>query len=122
MNNDIPGHLEADASTSRPRSLTSTSRTRPWTSPGRILPKGCGVELREGTWKVPPIIDQLCHWGKVARNEKFRVFNMGVGMVVITAPRHTRDVVRTLSRAGARPSLIGRVVRGRGEVRVLPRK
>ena len=50
----------------------------------------------------------------------FRVFNMGVGMVLVTAPRETPAVMRTLAKAGEKPSLVGKVVRGgSGEVRIL---
>jgi phosphoribosylaminoimidazole (AIR) synthetase len=40
-------------------------------------------------------------------------------MVVVTAPRHTSAIVRTLKRAGERASVVGKVVKGDGEVRIL---
>ena len=86
----------------------------------RVIPKGCSVEIREGTWKVPPIFTFLQKTGDVPRDEMFRVFNMGVGMVLVTAPRETAAVMKTLSKAGEKPSLVGKVVRGgAGEVRLL---
>jgi phosphoribosylformylglycinamidine cyclo-ligase len=86
----------------------------------RVIPRGCSVEIREGTWTVPPIFSFLRKTGDVPRDEMFRVFNMGVGMVLVTAPRDTAAVLRTLSKAGEKPSLVGKVVRGgAGEVRIL---
>jgi phosphoribosylformylglycinamidine cyclo-ligase len=86
----------------------------------RVIPKGCSVEIREGTWKVPPIFSFLRQTGDVPREEMFHVFNMGVGMVLVTAPRETASVMKALAKAGEKPSLVGKVVRGgAGEVRIL---
>jgi phosphoribosylformylglycinamidine cyclo-ligase len=86
----------------------------------RVIPKGCSVEIREGTWKVPPIFTFLRQTGDVPRDEMFRVFNMGVGMVLVTAPRDTAAVMKALSKVGEKPSLVGKVVRGgAGEVHIL---
>jgi phosphoribosylformylglycinamidine cyclo-ligase len=85
----------------------------------RVIPKNCAVEIREGTWDVPPIFRHLQKLGEVPREEMFRVFNMGVGMVLVTAPRHTEAVVRALRKAGEKTTLVGKVVRGDGEVRIL---
>ncbi len=86
----------------------------------RVLPKGCAVEIREGSWEVPPIFPFLQGLGDVPRDEMYRVFNMGVGMVILTGPLYTRQILRTLARAGERARLIGSVVRGDGEVKIVP--
>ena len=85
----------------------------------RVIPKGCAVEIREGTWDVPPIFPYLQKLGDVPREEMYRVFNMGVGMVVVTAPRQTEAVLRTLRKAGETASVVGKVVRGSGAVNIL---
>jgi phosphoribosylformylglycinamidine cyclo-ligase len=86
----------------------------------RVIPKGCSVEIREGTWKVPPIFTFLRETGDVPRGEMYRVFNMGVGMVLVSAPRDTAAVMKALAKAGEKPSLVGKVVGGgAGEVRIL---
>ncbi len=85
----------------------------------RVIPKGCAVEIREGTWDVPPIFPHLRKRGDVPREEMYRVFNMGVGMVLVTAPRQTNAVLRTLRKAGETASLVGKVVRGNGAVNIL---
>ena len=86
----------------------------------RVIPKGCSVEIREGTWPVPPLFTFLQQTGDVPRDEMFRVFNMGVGMVLVSAPKETAGLLKTLAKAGEKPSLVGKVVRGgAGEVRIL---
>jgi phosphoribosylformylglycinamidine cyclo-ligase len=86
----------------------------------RVIPKGCSVEIREGTWKVPAIFPFLRKTGDVPRDEMFRVFNMGVGMVLVTAPRDSAAVLKTLAKAGEKASLVGKIIRGgAGDVRIL---
>jgi phosphoribosylformylglycinamidine cyclo-ligase len=85
----------------------------------RVLPRGLGVEIREGTWPVPPVFPFLQKIGDVPRQEMYRVFNMGVGMILITAPSATPGVLRTLARAGENACVVGCVVPGSPEVRIL---
>jgi phosphoribosylformylglycinamidine cyclo-ligase len=85
----------------------------------RVLPKGCAVEICEGSWRMAPIFPFLANLGDVPRGEMYRVFNMGVGMILISAPRHTAAILMTLARAGEKAAIIGRVVRGTGEVTIL---
>jgi phosphoribosylformylglycinamidine cyclo-ligase len=86
----------------------------------RVIPKNCAVEIREGTWDVPAIFRHLQKLGDVPREEMYRVFNMGVGMVVISAQRHTETLVKALRKVGEKASVVGKVVRGTGgEVRIL---
>jgi phosphoribosylformylglycinamidine cyclo-ligase len=85
----------------------------------RVIPKGCGVEIREGTWALPPIFPFLQKTGDVPRDEMYRVFNMGVGMVIVSAPKETAAILKTLKKAGERASVVGSVVKGDGEVKIL---
>lgn len=86
----------------------------------RVIPKGLAVEIREGTWRVPPIFDFLKKAGDVPRDEMYRVFNMGVGMVLVVAPPLAEAVLKSLRKSGEKPSVVGKVVRGDGEVRFVP--
>lgn len=51
----------------------------------RILPKGIGVRIYKDSWEVPPVFRFIQCEGKVDEYEMFRVFNMGIGMIVIVA-------------------------------------
>src|SRR5437773_3526603 len=59
----------------------------------RILPEGAAVEIRKGSWPVLPIFDLMQQIGNIEEPEMFRTFNMGIGMVVISA-RENLDHVR----------------------------
>ena len=54
--------------------------------------------------------------GRVDRDEMYRVFNMGIGYVLCVRPRQLRLAVETLERAGARPVVVGQIVKGRGGI------
>jgi phosphoribosylformylglycinamidine cyclo-ligase len=86
----------------------------------RVLGKGCAAEIREGTWPVPPVFPWLQRLGEVPRDEMFRVFNMGIGMILIASPVSTNAILRTLRRCGEKAFVIGSVVKGSGEARILP--
>ncbi|MBI2165738.1 MAG: phosphoribosylformylglycinamidine cyclo-ligase [Chloroflexi bacterium] len=52
----------------------------------RILPKGLSARFHTGAWEVPPIFRLIQQAGDVGEREMFRVFNMGIGMVVACEP------------------------------------
>ena len=67
-------------------------------------------------WTIPPIFSYLQKEGDVSQKEMYRVFNMGIGMVLITAPYYTKAILATLKKSGERARLIGKVISGSQEV------
>ncbi len=64
----------------------------------RVLPRGCGAVLERRTWEVPRIFTEIARLGAVAPDEMARVFNLGIGMVVVAAAAEaytTLDVLRS---------------------------
>jgi phosphoribosylformylglycinamidine cyclo-ligase len=51
----------------------------------RCLPDGLGAHLERRTWKVPPIFELVRRRGRIADDEMFGTFNMGLGMIVVLA-------------------------------------
>ncbi len=84
----------------------------------RVLPEGCAVELDPSRWRRPPIFDVVQKLGSVPKEEMYRTFNMGVGMVLIVAPYYAQSVLRQLRKAGEDAVIIGRVVQGDRQVTV----
>lgn len=79
----------------------------------RVLPADCDAAFDLASWKVPAIYGHIQRAGKVARDEMYQVFNMGVGMVLIVAEKDAAAVIRqTKGRA------IGRIVAGSGVVKL----
>ncbi len=76
---------------------------------GRILPPGKRVHITRGSWPVPPVFAWLQKCGNVADAEMLRVFNMGVGFVVIAHPTAADSIVKQLGEAGFPAWKIGAV-------------
>ena len=82
----------------------------------RALPDSLDAEIDTQSWTVPNLFQKLQTAGGVARDEMFRTFNMGVGMVVIAAPRDVETIVAAAQSEGVRAWRLGRVIRGTGQV------
>jgi phosphoribosylformylglycinamidine cyclo-ligase len=86
-------------------------------NPPRVLPEGLGIRLAPDSWPVPPLFGWLQKLGQVPDTEMYRVFNMGIGMVMIVAEYYAEAIVRSLRRdAGVPAWIIGQVVPGNREV------
>jgi phosphoribosylformylglycinamidine cyclo-ligase len=79
----------------------------------RVLPKDCDAVIDTDAWAVPPIFEILAKNGRVDREEMYQVFNMGIGMAVIVAADHAKEVSRTL-----KARTIGRIESGTGITRL----
>jgi phosphoribosylformylglycinamidine cyclo-ligase len=82
----------------------------------RALPPTLDAEIDLGSWEVPNLFTQLQQAGRVARDEMFRTFNMGIGMVVIAAPADGETIVRSAQSVGVSAWPLGRVLPGTGRV------
>ena len=85
----------------------------------RVLPEGTAVEIERGSWPVPAVFSVMQEIGNVAEGEMFRTFNMGVGMVVICSPSDAETVRYHFDSPGSDCHLIGRVIAGKREVRLV---
>ncbi len=84
----------------------------------RALPDGFCARIRNGSWPVPPVFRLLQKWGNIEEEEMFRVFNMGVGLVMIVAPAFANAVLRRIREAGIDAWIIGEVCKGKRGVRI----
>ena len=86
----------------------------------RVLPQTLCAELRKTAWPRPALFDWLQKNGKLADAEMHRVFNCGIGMVVIVAQEHANTAIHALERGGESVFRIGEIrVRGAGEAQTL---
>ncbi len=79
----------------------------------RILPKDVSVVIRKDSWRIPEIFRLIKEFGEVAEGEMYRVFNMGIGMVLFASKEFSR--IKRIK--GAR--VIGEVVPGKREVNII---
>lgn len=81
----------------------------------RMLPENCAVELDAEAWRVPPIFRLIQREGDIAQAEMARVFNMGLGMVLIVAPEHAGLVQKAVPESMP----VGHVIERRGNSRII---
>ncbi len=81
----------------------------------RILPKNCSAIIQTKKWNPPPIFPFLQKHG-VSKKEMYKVFNMGIGYVLIVRKAFTEGVMRRLKRSGEAPIAIGKITKGRGRI------
>lgn len=86
----------------------------------RILPDGCTAYIQNGTWEILPIFSFLQAKGDVETAEMYRVFNMGIGMVVIVAPDAVDAALASLEASGESIYRIGEVIVGEKGVQGVP--
>jgi len=82
----------------------------------RVLPEGTSARIDRSTWKVPPIFTFMQRQGRVAEDEMFRTFNMGIGMVAIVAPQDAARFESHLDSVGEAHHRIGEIVESPGGV------
>jgi phosphoribosylformylglycinamidine cyclo-ligase len=80
----------------------------------RILPQGLAAHIERGTWPMPPLFTWLKQQGNVADREMYRVFNCGIGMVVVVSAAEAASAEALLADAGEIVSRVGTVRRRRG--------
>jgi phosphoribosylformylglycinamidine cyclo-ligase len=86
-------------------------------NPPRLLPEGCALRLKRGSWTIPKVFPWLQALGSVDEAEMHRVFNMGIGLVLIVARYYAESIVRHLTQKTRIPAwIIGEVVAGGREV------
>ena len=82
----------------------------------RVLPKVVNAEIDRASWEVPTIFKYIENRGKVDHDEMYRVFNMGIGFVVII-PKNELVKATNILKAQHQPySVIGVIRKGKGLV------
>jgi phosphoribosylformylglycinamidine cyclo-ligase len=80
----------------------------------RVFPEGTKAVIEKASWPRPPLFQWLQQAGNVADDEMWRVFNCGIGMVVVVAAAHAKTAADQLRKYGETVYEIGRVVKSSG--------
>ena len=75
----------------------------------RILPDGMQAAIDRDAWQRPPLFDWLRDEGAIAESEMLRVFNCGIGMVVVVEAAREQQAMQALREAGEAPVAIGAI-------------
>ncbi|MBA7593827.1 Phosphoribosylformylglycinamidine cyclo-ligase [subsurface metagenome] len=81
----------------------------------RILPPGLTARIERGSWEIPPIFSLIQREGNVEDEEMYRVFNMGIGMVLVCSPVDATNLTKAMPEA----RFIGEVIEQKVGERVI---
>ena len=76
----------------------------------RVIPEGLGLDIRAGSWPLPPVFQWLQREGAVADSEMWRTFNCGVGFVLVADPAQAAALEQAIDAQGLQHWRIGEVV------------
>ncbi len=80
----------------------------------RILPLNCQAVIYKDEWEIPDIFCSIREKGRITEGEMFRVFNMGIGMVLIIPQKHGDLILKNIKKS----HLIGKITAGKRGVRL----
>src|SRR5262249_3179382 len=81
----------------------------------RVLPNNLGAQINLGSWPIPPLFQLIQQRGNVPNEQMYRVFNMGIGMILIVAPENLALVQSLLKEDSWQ---IGKLVAGEKRVTI----
>ena len=80
----------------------------------RVFPKGVRARITRTAWPVPPVFDVISRLGRIERDEMYRVFNMGIGLILVISPDSVSGVLSRAASLGDRGWQIGEIVSSTG--------
>jgi len=85
----------------------------------RVLPEGCSVRIKKGSWPVPAIFEVIQKKGKIDEGEMYNVLNMGIGMVLIVSEYYVPSIMKKLKQMKEDSFIIGKVIKGNRKVEII---
>lgn len=82
----------------------------------RMLPKGLGARIQEGSWDILPVFEMMQELGNIDRRHMYNTFNMGIGMVLAIDESEKEKALLVLKEAGEKAYVIGSVSESETEV------
>jgi phosphoribosylformylglycinamidine cyclo-ligase len=82
----------------------------------RLLSENLAITIDISAWPVPPVFEYLLGFADVARDERYRTFNMGIGFAAILPESEADHVEAVLQQAGETTYRIGRIHKKDGDV------
>ncbi len=80
----------------------------------RVFPKNLSAQLDVNSWQLPSIFQFLQDSGNIDMMEMYRVFNCGIGMVIIVPEEQSADAIEYLNEIGEQAWLVGEIKNNQG--------
>lgn len=85
----------------------------------RVLPDNVDAAVDQSSWEQPPVFGELQRIGDVSDEEMAKVFNLGLGMIVVVQDGDATKAIDLLRTGGHRATVVGEIEKGDGQVRLL---
>ncbi|MCM8818130.1 MAG: phosphoribosylformylglycinamidine cyclo-ligase [Candidatus Omnitrophica bacterium] len=85
----------------------------------RVLSKKLKCVIDKNSWEMPPIFKIIQKVGGILEKEMFNVFNMGIGLILITEKENVEKIFEITQTYNFKPFIIGEVKEGEKEVKIL---
>jgi phosphoribosylformylglycinamidine cyclo-ligase len=82
----------------------------------RVLPQNCNALIDRNSWKAPTVFTFIERQGRVDRDEMYRVFNMGIGYVIVVREKDVSATLSLLKGLRQAPVIIGAITKGQKKV------
>lgn len=76
----------------------------------RVLPSHCAARIQRTAWPVLPVFRLIQERGSIETEEMYRVFNMGIGLTVVTSPAYVEPILKRTRELGDESYVIGEIV------------
>lgn len=83
----------------------------------RVLPENLDANIQTGSWPIPPLWKLIQQTGNIADEEMYRVFNMGIGMVIIADKNRAAQIQKLIPEE---TFIIGELIEGEKKTKLLP--
>lgn len=81
----------------------------------RVIPGNLVAYIDKNSWKVPELFRIIQNAGNILESEMYRVFNMGVGFVMIVPEKSAKEIQEYLKKQGENSFIIGRITKIEGK-------
>ncbi len=85
----------------------------------RVIKSDLKAVIEEGSWEVLPVFRWLQKEGNIPKEEMYRTFNMGIGMIIVLPEKEKEKALNLLKKMGEKVYVIGRIERGERSVDII---
>jgi phosphoribosylformylglycinamidine cyclo-ligase len=85
----------------------------------RVIRPGLKAVIEEGSWEVLPIFKWIAKEGQVPKEDMYKTFNMGIGMILAIDKKDEKEAIQLLEDLGEKPYIIGYLEEGERSVNII---
>lgn len=85
----------------------------------RVIKDGLKAVIEEGSWEVLPIFKWIQKEGNVPKEEMYKTFNMGIGLIIAIDKKDEKETIKILEDLGEKPFIIGYLEEGEKSVNIV---